>query len=270
MSKEMDQLKRRKYNAAEALNIIISEEYSLGTSSSDNSGSESSYSDETSDTNSQLPSPKCFKSNIIEEITCKKKLLSKHGKINCTDLSETHVQPTSVRGTPPSTLPDATKKSDTTSTVNLTLSHDNSDDEHSPDTTTLQITASSQLEEEFVLSIPIHLDANFENKETVPVENEQSIEINPNTQEIHFPCENINNFQQYFTNSDNDSDYIIKTENNKDPQPIQPIQYPITNHSRDIDLQQDINNGWIRVENDQVPDHCQFIGNLELNMNTAS
>ena len=42
------------------------------------------------------------------------------------------------------------------------------------------------------------------------------------------------------------------------------------NYERDIDLQEDIDNGWERVENDQVPDYCPFIGNEGLNMNTAS
>ena len=53
MSKRSKVFEKQKFSAEEALNIIISEDYTLGTSSSDNSSSESSYSDDTSDTNSQ-------------------------------------------------------------------------------------------------------------------------------------------------------------------------------------------------------------------------
>ena len=31
-----------------------------------------------------------------------------------------------------------------------------------------------------------------------------------------------------------------------------------------------VNNEWIKVGNDQLPDHCHFIGNEGLNMNTIS
>ena len=152
MSNKRNQLKRKKYYSAEALNIIISEEYTLGTSSSDNSSSESSYYEEMSDKNSRSPSPKHFKGNIIQQNTCENKTLYEHGKIHITDLSQRHVQPTSAI---PTTLPEATKKLDTPSIVDLRLGHDNSDDQHSPHT--LQINAPSQLEEEFVVSIPIEL-----------------------------------------------------------------------------------------------------------------
>ena len=37
-----------------------------------------------------------------------------------------------------------------------------------------------------------------------------------------------------------------------------------------FELQEDIDNGWLKVENNQVPDHCHFIGNEGLNMNTTS
>ena len=55
---------------------------------------------------------------------------------------------------------------------------------------------------------------------------------------------------------------FLKSKNNQTPYPI---EYPIV-----IDLQEDIDNGWIRVENDKVPDHCHFIGHEGLNMNTVS
>ena len=61
MSKRSNVFEKCKFSAEEALNIIISEEYTLGTSSSDDSSSESSDSDYTTDTNSQSPSPKVNK-----------------------------------------------------------------------------------------------------------------------------------------------------------------------------------------------------------------
>ena len=66
MSNDRNRLKRKLFNAEEALKMIISEDYTFGTSSSDDSSSESSDYDETSDTNSQLlesPSPKTMKQN---------------------------------------------------------------------------------------------------------------------------------------------------------------------------------------------------------------
>ena len=62
-------------------------------------------------------------------------------------------------------------------------------------------------------------------------------------------------------------DYVIETEQNPTPHHV---VYPIVNYEREIDLQEDIDNGWERVENDQVPDYCPFIGNEGLNMNTTS
>ena len=49
-----------------------------------------------------------------------------------------------------------------------------------------------------------------------------------------------------------------KTENNKT---LLPLQYPIVNYEKDIELNEDIENGWLRVENDELPDHCHFIRN---------
>ena len=42
------------------------------------------------------------------------------------------------------------------------------------------------------------------------------------------------------------------------------------NYERDIDLQEDIDNGWERIGNDQILDYCPFIRNEGLNMNTTS
>ena len=72
------------------------------------------------------------------------------------------------------------------------------------------------------------------------------------------------------TSSDNETeeyDYIIQTQTNENPLPV---QYPIVNYDKDIELQEDIDNGCVKVENDQLPDQCLFIGNEGLNMNTTS
>ena len=88
-----------------------------------------------------------------------------------------------------------------------------------------------------------------------------------NPEEIEFPPEYFVNGQENVTSSDNEEDdYIIETKNNESPDPI---EYPIVNYERDIDLQEDIDNGWIRVDNDQLPDHCHFIGTEGLNINTT-
>ena len=58
MSKNFKKLEKHTFNAEESLNIIFSDEYTLGTSSSDESSSEFSYLDYSSDTNPELPSPK--------------------------------------------------------------------------------------------------------------------------------------------------------------------------------------------------------------------
>ena len=60
MSGTKKKLKKPKFSAEEALNMIISEEYTFGTSSSDDS-SQSSYSDDSSDTDSPSPSQKLKK-----------------------------------------------------------------------------------------------------------------------------------------------------------------------------------------------------------------
>ena len=83
-----------KFSAEEALNIIISEEYTLGKSSSDDSSSESSYSDDTTDTNSQSPSAKVKKRKKIQESTIENDMFYEHGKSHVAGVSQTHVQPT--------------------------------------------------------------------------------------------------------------------------------------------------------------------------------
>ena len=221
MSNDRNKLKRKLFNAEEALNIIISEEYSFGTSSSDDSSSQSSDYDETSDTNSQSPespSPKRIKLNNFEKNTCKKNTVDEHGKFHIADRSDTHNRPTLNAAT---LLPEATKKSDTASSLDPNISHDKSDENHSPHIGTQQTDLPSQPTEEFVLSIPIDI-------KTQDIHNEQTVflqqqEVNPNPDEIEFPPEYLTNLQNRLTNFDHDSDYIIETENIQKPQRV---EYP--------------------------------------------
>ena len=127
MSKKNRLFQKRKFSAEEALNIIISEEYTLGTSSSDDSSSESSYSDDTSDTNSKSPSPKIKKRKKIQTNTIENDMFYEHGKCLVAGVSQTHVQPT--LNIP--TAPQASKKLDTASTFDH--SHDNCQLQHSLD-----------------------------------------------------------------------------------------------------------------------------------------
>ena len=264
MSNDRNKLKRKLFNAEEALKIIISEDYTFGTSSSEDSSSESSDYDETSDTNSQSPespSPKHIKQNNFQKNTCKNNTIDEHGKIQVVNISDTHSRPTFNT---PTLLPDTTKKSDTAASLDLNISHDKCNENHSPHTCTQQTHSPSQTTEEFVLSIPIDI-------ETQVIHNEQSVflqqqEVNPNPDKIEFPPEYFMNLENRVTNSDDDGDYIIKTENIQKPQHV---EYPIVNHSRDIPLQQDTDNGWIKIDNNQIPDQCQFTGNPSLNTNTT-
>ena len=263
----MNRLKRKLFNAEEALKMIISEDYTFGTSSSDDTSSESSDYDEIRDTNSQLlesPSPKTMKQNNFQENTCKNNTGDEHGKIHFADISDTHSRPSFNT---PSLLPETSKKLDTPSGRDPNSSHDKSDENHSPHTgTCTQHTHSpSQPTEEFVLSIPIDIEPQVINNEETVFLHEQ--EVNPNPDEIEFPPEYLTNVEDCVSNSDDDGDYIIQTENIQKPQHL---EYPIRNHSRDIPLQQDTDNGWIRIDNDQIPDQCQFTGNPGLNMNTTS
>ena len=93
MSNDRNKLKRKLFNTEEALKIIISEDYTFGTSSSDDSSSESSDYDETSDMNSQSlesPLPKSIKQNNFQENTCKNNTVNEHGKVHVADISDTH------------------------------------------------------------------------------------------------------------------------------------------------------------------------------------
>ena len=91
MLKENRLFQKCKFNVEEALNIIISKEYTLGTSSSDDSSSGSSYYDDTSDTNSQSPSPKLKKRKKIQTNQIKNDMLYEHGKCHIAGVSQTHV-----------------------------------------------------------------------------------------------------------------------------------------------------------------------------------
>ena len=126
--------------------------------------------------------------------------------------------------------------------------------------------------EELLVSIP--LDVEEENEESVNYTTDDTIiqpqPFNNNPEEIEFPLEYFTNAEQNVTTSDNDTeedDYVIETEKNPTPHHV---EYPIVNYERDINLQEDIDNEWERVENDQVPDYCFFIGNEGLSMNTTS
>ena len=271
MSNYRNKRKRKLFNAEEALKIIISEDYTFGTSSSDNSSSESSNYDETSDTNSQSPEsplPKCSKQNNVQENTCTNDTVHEHGKkhVRVADISDKHSRPTFNT---PTLLPETSKKSDTPSTVDPNISHDKSDENHSPDTgtgtCTQQTHLPSQAIEEFVLSIPIDTEPELIHNDETLLLHQQEVIANPD--EIEFPPEDFTDIQNDVNNSDDDGVYIIETENI--PKPTR-LEYPIANHSRDIPLQEDTDNGWIKIDNDQIPDQCQFTGNPGLNMNTTS
>ena len=157
---------------------------------------------------------------------------------------------------------------DTASTIDH--SDDNCQLQHSPDTVQTDTAA-----EELVTTIPIHFEFENPENEDIAIDSnnlilQQPETVHQNPEEIEFPPEYFGNGQENATSSDNDNeedDYIIETENNQTPDAI---QYQIVNYERDVDLQEDIDNGWIRVENDQLPDPCHFIGNEGLNMNMIS
>ena len=108
--------------------------------------------------------------------------------------------------------------------------------QHSPDT--VQTDAAT---EELVLSIPIHFEVeNPENEDTAIDSNsiilQQPETVYQNPEEIEFSLEYFGNGQDNVTSSDNDNEednYIIETENNQGPGPI---QYAIVNYEGDIDL----------------------------------
>ena len=261
MAERKKKLKKLKFTAEQALNIICSDDYTFGTSSSDNSSSQSSYSDDSSDTNLPSPSQEVKKEKKLLPKRVQNDMLDKHGKI--AGVSQTHVQPTF-------NLPialEAAKKLDTPPT--LGHNHDNCQVENSPDTVHTDTTP-----QELVVSIPI--DFEVQNEDTDMECNDFSFlnlqTLNQTPEEIPFPPEYFTNEQNDQTSSDNETeteqnDYIIQTETNETHVPV---QYPTSNYEKDIELQEDIDNGWVRVDNDQLPNHCHFIGNEGLNMNTTS
>ena len=159
MSKRNKLFQKCKFSAEDALNIIISEEYTLHTSSSDDSSSKSSYFDDRGDTNSQSPSPKVKKRKKIQETTIENDMFYEHSKSHV-GVSQTHVQPTSNIPT----AHEASKKSDTPATFGH--SHDKCQLQHSPDTVTTDApdtVTTGATTQELVVSIPI--DFEFENPE---------------------------------------------------------------------------------------------------------
>ena len=201
----------------------------------------------------------------VTEETSEEYMLFRHGETSTLGVLETHVQPTF--STP--ILAEAVQECDTPQTPqhdhdncqNLNLPH------AVPNTTTTQ---------ELVVSIPIHFEVQNEYNEdmaNVSTFLEDGTLNNPRD-EIEFPPDYFTNAENHPTSSDHEPDqhdYIIETETDVRVNEIPPpLQYPIINCEQDIELQEDIDNGWLKVENDQVPDHCHFIGNEGLNMNTTS
>ena len=139
--------------------MIISEEYALGTSSSDDS-SQSSYCDDSSDTDSPSPSQQLKKWKKLLPKTVENDMFSEHGKIS--GVSLIHVQPTFTLPI----VPQAAKKLDTPPTANH--NHDNCQLQNSPDTVQTNTTVeelvvsfpdtvqTNTTVEELVVSIPIH------------------------------------------------------------------------------------------------------------------
>ena len=199
-----------------------------------------------------------------------------HGKI--LGVSLTHVQPTFTLHI----VPQAAKKLDTPPTADH--NHDKYQLQNSPHTVQTNTTVeelvvsipdtvqTNTTVEELVVSIPIHFQ--LQNEDT-NIETNNFTFISPQTlnetpEQIEFPPEYFTQGENDQTSSDNETeeyDYIIQTETNENPLPV---QYPIVNYDKDIELKEDIDNGWVKVENDELPDHCHFIGNKGLNMNTTS
>ena len=199
MSKRSKVFEKHKLSAEEALNIIISEEFTLGTSSSDDSSSESSYSDDTTNMNSQSPSPKVKKRKKIQKSTIENDMFYEHGKSHVVGVSQTHVQPTSNIPT----APQASKKLDTPATFRD--SHDKCQFQHSPDTVTTDAAT-----EELIVSIPIHFEfKNPQNENFGILPNNSLLQepetVDQNPEEIEFSPEYFCNGQLDPTNSDNDN-----------------------------------------------------------------
>ena len=128
MAKRKNDLEKRTYNAEEALNLIISEDYSFGTSSSEDS-SQSSSSYDSINRNSLPPSPilkKAKKTTRVTEERSEEYMLFRHGKTSTLGVLETHVQPTF--NTP--ILPEAIQECDTPQTAQH--DHDNCQNRNLP------------------------------------------------------------------------------------------------------------------------------------------
>ena len=92
MAKRTNDLEKRTYNAEEALNLIISEDYSFGTSSSEDS-SQSSSSYDSINGNSLSPSPilkKAKKTTGVKEERSEEDMLFRHGETSTLGVLETH------------------------------------------------------------------------------------------------------------------------------------------------------------------------------------
>ena len=157
MAKRKNDLEKCTYNAEEALNLIISEDYSFGTSTLEDSSQCSSSSYDSINGNSLSPSPilkKAKKTIGVTEETSEEYMLFRHGETSTLGVLETHVQPTfstpisaeAVQGcdTP------QTPQHDHDNCQNLNLPH------AVPNTTTPQ---------ELVVSIPIHFEVQNEYNE---------------------------------------------------------------------------------------------------------
>ena len=130
MVKRTNDLEKCTYHAEEALNLIISEDYSFGTSSSEYS-SQSSSSYDSINENSLSHSPILKKAKKMTGVTKErneKDMLFRHGKTSTLGVLETHVQPTF--NTPNS--PEAVQESDTLQTPQH--DHDSCQNRNLPDT----------------------------------------------------------------------------------------------------------------------------------------
>ena len=152
MAQRKKKLNNVKFTAQEALNIIISDDYTFDTSSShDSSSSSSCYSDDSSDTNLPSSSKEVITGNHFLPKTLQNDMLDEHGKI--AGVSLTHVQPTFKL---PTAL-EAEKKLDTGTSQTIDHNHDNCQFGDTPDT--VHTPSSPTIPQpEFILSIPIQFE----------------------------------------------------------------------------------------------------------------
>ena len=266
MAKKLKELEKSRYSVQEALSIIISDDYTLGTSSSDEDTSQLSYSGSSTDTNEYSPSPKAKTTRKIFKKRRKNDMYKgKHDKPESRGVSQTYVRPSSEVPLSPA----AAKKSDTPSAVDV--GHDNFQLEHLQDTVPMQISP-----QEFVMTIPLDIiPQNPENEQEQEQESTLQTDILPqnvnnNREVIQFPPEYFTNLEGNISSSDietEENNYVIEMEDNEH---ATPFEEPIINYDRDIELQEDIDDGWEKILNDQVPDYCHFIGHQGLNMGTIS